>query len=161
LITRVATLANNLQYLLSSQNIRTLWLEHFLSIQIAILKVLASHASGRATVASLNRDIAILTGSGAEWNKRIKRLASRVPILDIFGNGYVLRDDDGWQITDAGRDFLSELEAVTQDNLPSGKTRAEMSSGDQPGTGKLLRMPIGMSNADRGRFLHHRARSIA
>jgi len=103
-----------------------------LSIQIAILKVLASHESGRATVASLNRDIAILTRSGAEWNKRIRRLARRVPVLDIFGNGYVLRDDEGWQITDAGRDFLRKLEAVTQDNLPSGKTRAQTSYGVQP-----------------------------
>ena len=120
-----------------------------MSIQIAILKVLASHESGRATVASLNRDIAILTRSGAEWNKRIKRLATRVPVLDVFGNGYVLRDDDGWQITNAGRDFLRKLEAVTQDNLPSDRTRAEMFSGVQPDTGQLLRIPIATSNADR------------
>jgi hypothetical protein len=39
----------------------------------------------------------------------------------------VLRDDEGWQITSAGREFLSMLEAVTQDNrsaetdLPSSR----------------------------------------
>ena len=38
--------------------------------------------------------------------------------IDIFGQGYVVREDDGWQITPAGRDFLTNLEAVTQDNLP-------------------------------------------
>jgi hypothetical protein len=83
------------------------------------LKILASHDSGRATLSSLNRDIAILTSSGAEWSARIRRLAARVPAIDIFGNGYVLRDDQGWEITPAGREFLGMLEAVTQDNLPS------------------------------------------
>jgi len=88
------------------------------SLQVAILKVLASHDSGRATLDSLNRDIAILSASGAEWNARIKRLAARVAAVDIFGCGYVMRDDAGWQITAAGRKFLDALEAVTQDNLP-------------------------------------------
>jgi hypothetical protein len=88
------------------------------SIQIAVLKILSSHGSGRAPLASLNRDIAILTASGAEWSARIRRLASRVSAIDIFGQGYVVREDDGWQITPAGRDFLTNLEAVTQDNLP-------------------------------------------
>jgi hypothetical protein len=88
------------------------------SIQVAILKILSSHGSGRAPLASLNRDIAILNGSGVEWNARVRRLAARVPAIDIFGQGYVVREDDGWQITSAGRDFLDALEAVTQDNLP-------------------------------------------
>ena len=86
------------------------------SIQIAILKVLASHGSGRATLASLKQDIVILSTSGPDWNARIRRLARRVPAIDIFGAGYVLRDDEGWQIMPAGRAFLAELEAVTQDN---------------------------------------------
>jgi hypothetical protein len=88
------------------------------SIQVAILKVLASHASGRATLTSLKRDIAILAASGPDWNARIKRLASRVPLIDIFGDGHVLRDDEGWRITPSGREFLRGLEAVTQDNRP-------------------------------------------
>ena len=89
-----------------------------MSIQVAILKVLASHGSGRATLASLKRDIVILSASGPDWNARIKRLARRVPSIDIFGSAYVLRDDEGWQITSAGRAFLSALEAVSQDNQP-------------------------------------------
>lgn len=87
-----------------------------MSIQIAILKVLASHGNGRATLASLRRDIIVLTASGADWSVRLKRLAGRVPSIDIFGSGYVLRDHDGWEITPLGRDFLCALEAVTQDN---------------------------------------------
>ena len=90
-----------------------------MSIQVAILKVLASHGSGRATLASLKRDIVILSTSGPDWDARIKRLARRVPAIDIFGAGYVLRDDEGWQITSAGREFLSALEAVSQDNRPA------------------------------------------
>ena len=90
-----------------------------MSIQVAILKVLASHGNGRATLASLKRDIVILSASGPDWDARIKRLARRVPAIDIFGSGYVLRDDEGWQITPAGRDCLSALEAVSQDNQPT------------------------------------------
>jgi hypothetical protein len=89
-----------------------------LSIQVAILKVLASHDNGRATLNSLKHDLAILASSGADWQARIKRLAARVPDVDIFSNGYVLRDPEGWEITPAGREFLRALESVTQDNLP-------------------------------------------
>ncbi|CAN7588731.1 aminoacyl-tRNA deacylase [Bradyrhizobium sp. LjRoot220] len=90
-----------------------------MSIQVAILKVLASHGNGRATLASLRRDIILLSASGPDWDARIKRLARRVREIDIFGAGHVLRDDEGWQITAAGRDFLAALEAVSQDNQPA------------------------------------------
>jgi hypothetical protein len=86
------------------------------SIQVAILKVLASHGNGRTTLASLKHDIAVLTASGGDWNSRLKRLAGRVPSIDIFGSGYVLCDRDGWEITADGREFLRALEAITQDN---------------------------------------------
>ena len=97
-----------------------------MSIQVAILKVLASHGSGRATLVSLKRDIAILSASGPDWHARIKRLAARVPGIDVFGSGYVIRDHEGWQITATGRDFLRALEAVTQDNR-AAETVAEPS----------------------------------
>lgn len=41
-----------------------------------------------------------------------------MPAIDIFGKGHVVRGNEGWEITAAGRDFLAMLEAVTQDNLP-------------------------------------------
>jgi hypothetical protein len=88
------------------------------SIQVAILKVLASHASGRATLHSLRGDIIILSTSGPDWANRIKRLAGRVLSIDIFGSGYVIRDAAGWEITAAGREFLRALEAVDRDNQP-------------------------------------------
>jgi hypothetical protein len=87
-----------------------------LSIQVAILKILASHGNGQATLVSLKRDIIVLTASGGDRSARLKRLAARVPAIDIFGSGYALRDDEGWEITAVGRDFLYTLEAVTQDN---------------------------------------------
>ena len=86
------------------------------SIQVAILKVLASHDSGSATTASLKRDIAILATSGPEWSARMRRLAGRVRYIDIIACGHVLCDGDGWHITAEGRDFLRALEAVTQDH---------------------------------------------
>lgn len=87
-----------------------------MSIQVAILKVLASHGNGRATLASLRHDIVVLTASGGDWSARLKRLAGRVPSIDIFGSGYVLHDREGWEITAEGREFLRTLEAITQDN---------------------------------------------
>jgi len=108
------------------------------SIQVAILKILASHGSGRAPLASLNRDIAILSASGAEWSARIRRLAARVPSLDIFGSGYVRRDDAGWEITAAGRAFLHSLEAVTQDNLPPPSDEAAVSGTEAAQGGRLI-----------------------
>lgn len=87
-----------------------------MSIQVAILKVLASHGNGRATLASLKRDLIVLTASGGDWSARLRRLAKRVPSIDIFGDGYVLCDREGWEITAEGREFLATLEAVTQDN---------------------------------------------
>lgn len=87
-----------------------------MSIQVAILKILASHGNGRDTLASLKRDIVILTASGGDWSAGLKRLAGRVPSIDIFGSGHVIRDDEGWEITAEGREFLRALEAITQDN---------------------------------------------
>ena len=110
-----------------------------MSIQVAILKVLASHGSGRATLDSLKRDIAILSASGRDWDARIKRLAGRVPVIDIFGSGHVLRDADGWQITPSGRDFLRALEAVTQDNNhPTETEPLPPAEADAPRRGALI-----------------------
>jgi len=81
------------------------------SFQITVLKVLAGHPEGRASVADLTRYVSILMSSGSDWTNRTKRLAARAPKLDIFGDAFVLRDDRGWQITDIGRQFLASLEA--------------------------------------------------
>jgi hypothetical protein len=83
------------------------WCESF---QIAVLKVLAGHPGGRASLTELKQFLAVLTCSGPEWSQRMKRLADRAPHLDIFTSGYVLRDPGGWQITEDGRKFLIAIE---------------------------------------------------
>jgi hypothetical protein len=84
--------------------------ELYVSLQIAILKVLASHPEGRATIAALNSDLSILNTGGSDWTDRLRRLAARAPGLDIFGQRLILRDSSGWQITPEGRAFLDWLE---------------------------------------------------
>src|SRR5207245_3837464 len=81
-----------------------------MSFQITILKVLAGHPGGRASLAELRQAVAILISSGTDWTDRTKRLAARAPGLDIFSQALVLRDDSGWQITDAGRALLASVE---------------------------------------------------
>lgn len=87
---------------------------HALSLQVAILKVLASYSDGRATVAAMNGDLAILAGAGIAWSQRLKMLAARAPGLDIFSEGFVIRDSDGWQLTSAGRKALHLIEHPAQ-----------------------------------------------
>jgi hypothetical protein len=82
-----------------------------MSFQITILKVLAGHPEGRVALADLRRAVGILISSGQDWTDRANRLAARAPGLDIFSQAFVLRDDAGWQITDAGRAFLASVEA--------------------------------------------------
>ena len=81
-----------------------------MSFQITVLKVLAGHPEGHASLADLKHYVAVLTCSGADWSQRMKRLAARAPGLDIFSSGYVLRERSGWQITAKGRDFLISIE---------------------------------------------------
>jgi hypothetical protein len=80
------------------------------SFQITILKVLAGHPEGRASIADLTRYVSVLISSGTDWTNRTKRLAARAPKLDIFADSFVLRDDNGWHITEGGRQFLALLE---------------------------------------------------
>jgi len=85
-----------------------------MSFQITILKVLAGHPEGRASLADLKRAVAILMCSGPDWTDRTKRMAARAPDLEIFSQSFALRDDAGWQITDAGRAFLTSVETPIQ-----------------------------------------------
>src|SRR5437667_6680092 len=54
-----------------------------MSFQITILKVLAGHPEGRASLADLKHAMAILISSGSDWADRTKRLA-RAPLTSIF-----------------------------------------------------------------------------
>ena len=87
--------------------------EATVSFQVTVLKVLAGHPDGRLSVDDLKRSMAILISSGPEWTDRTKRLLARAPGLDIFGQSLVIRDDQVWQITEAGRALLAAIENST------------------------------------------------
>jgi hypothetical protein len=95
------------------------------SFQITILKVLAGHPDGRASITELTRYVSILMSSGSDWTDRMRRLATRAPKLEIFANAFVLRDDRGWRISESGRQFLASLEA----SIPARAEEQEQPSG--------------------------------
>ena len=100
---------------------------HCVSLQIAIMKVLASYPYERASFAAMKADLVILAGAGAAWNNRLKRLAARLPDLDIFTQGYVVRIDEEWKLTVAGREVLLAIEAQTIDPaLPAAASKLEI-----------------------------------
>jgi hypothetical protein len=80
------------------------------SFQITVLKVLAGHPGGCLSVDDLKRAVAILICSGTNWTDRTKRLLARAPQLDIFSQSLVIREVQGWQITEAGRALLAAIE---------------------------------------------------
>ncbi|WP_212489714.1 hypothetical protein [Bradyrhizobium sp. AUGA SZCCT0176] len=88
-----------------------------MNFQITVLKVLAGHPEGRASLADLKQYVAVLTCSGADWSQRMKKLAARAPGLDIFSSGYVLREPSGWQISEKGREFLIMIETPLAEPL--------------------------------------------
>ena len=99
-----------------------------MSFQLTVMKVLAGHPEGRASIADLTRCVSILSSSGADWSERMKRLAARAPSLDIFSSGYVLRENTGWLITNLGLDFLKSIEAPAVE--PAVETVAEIAALD-------------------------------
>ncbi|WP_143278249.1 hypothetical protein [Bradyrhizobium sp. UFLA03-84] len=83
-----------------------------MSFQLTVLKVLAGQTAGRSSVAQIRQAVEILMNSGKDWTDRMKRLAEHAPGLNIFSAKYVLRDEEGWEITVEGRQFLAVLETT-------------------------------------------------
>ena len=82
-----------------------------MNFQVTVLKILVSYPDGFAVMADLKRDMAILATSGHDWSERTKRLAARVPDLDIFSQALIERLNGGWRITGKGRKVLDFMEA--------------------------------------------------
>jgi hypothetical protein len=76
--------------------------------KLAILNVLAKRPGGRATLDEIRRDVGITVASG-DRTEQLKRF-SALGDVDIYRSGWVLRDDAGMVITDAGRLLLRSLE---------------------------------------------------
>ncbi|WP_442868702.1 hypothetical protein [Bradyrhizobium sp. CCBAU 21360] len=70
-----------------------------------------SYPDGFTAMAELKRDMAILATSGRDWAERTRRLAARVPNLDIFSQQLIERVNGGWRITEKGRAVLNMMEA--------------------------------------------------
>jgi hypothetical protein len=110
------------------------------SFQITVLKVLAGHPEGRASIADLTRYVSILISSGTDWTNRTKRLAARAPKLDIFADSLVLRDVNGWHITEGGRRFLASLEAPLP--ITAGPVQAPESDTTKSAASPKLRLVV-------------------
>ena len=81
------------------------------NFQVTVLKILVAYPDGFAVMDDLKRDMAILATSGRDWAERTKRLAARVPDLDIWSQGLVERVSGGWRLTPKGRQVLEFMEA--------------------------------------------------
>lgn len=83
-----------------------------MSFQLSILKILAGQPGGRASLEIVKQHLAIFYTSGPEWPARMKRIASREPNLDIFGQRLIEREEGYWIITAHGRKILERLEVL-------------------------------------------------
>ena len=102
-----------------------------MSFQLTVLKVLAGQTAGRASVAEIRHAVEILMNSGKDWTDRMKRLAQHAPDLNIFSARFILRDHAGWEITDAGRQFLAALEAAVANRIePPPRTVVDLPSSE-------------------------------
>jgi hypothetical protein len=72
------------------------------NFQVTVLKILASYPDGFAPMTDLKRDMAILATSGQDWTEQTRRLASRVPDLNIFSQALIERLNGGWRTTKRG-----------------------------------------------------------
>jgi hypothetical protein len=81
-------------------------------LKLALLNVLANRPGGRATLDEVRRELEVFIGGGAQQTEQLKRF-STIGDIDIFQSGLVISDDDGYQITDAGRSLLLSLKSQT------------------------------------------------
>jgi hypothetical protein len=81
-----------------------------MDIHVTVLKIVASHPDGFASLNNLKHDMGVLASSGNDWTERTKRHTARLPNLDIFSQGLVVRLEDGWRITQRSRSVLEMIE---------------------------------------------------
>lgn len=117
-----------------------------MNFQVTVLKILVSYPDGFAVMADLKCDMAILATSGRDWAQRTKRLASRVPDLDIFSQGLVER-------LDKGREVLELMEARPGTAEPQQVVEVVPASPKSP--------PVLRSPAEAGRRRERRQRRRA
>ncbi|MDA9415511.1 hypothetical protein XI04_20400 [Bradyrhizobium sp. CCBAU 11430] len=131
-----------------------------MNFQVTVLKILVSYPDGFAVMADLKRDMAILATSGRDWADRTKRLAARVPELDIFSQGLVERLNGGWRITEKGRSVLELMEAKPAEP----RTESPAPAVDPPASSPAASPPLAAGRSQRlqrRRAARERARAKA
>jgi hypothetical protein len=132
------------------------------NFQVTVLKVLVSYPGGFAVMDDIKRDMALLATSGRDWADRTKRLAARVPDLDIFSQGLIDRESGGWKITDKGRSVLEFMEARTGFDQANEAVPAETVDAPVPPLPPLVeRAKRRRERRERRREGRERARSTA
>lgn len=134
-----------------------------MNFQVTVLKILVSYPDGFAVMADLKRDMAILATSGRDWADRTKRLAARVPELDIFSQRLVERLNGGWRITEKGRAVLGFMEAKPAERMTESAAPAvELPESRPAATPTLAARRSGRSQRlQRRRAARERARAKA
>lgn len=127
-----------------------------MNFQVTVLKILVAYPGGFAVMEDLKRDMAILATSGRDWADRTRRLAARVPNLDIWSQGLVERISGGWRITAKGRAVLEVMEARSA--TPEPVEAVSVDHGAIPETAPLppLRLPADRAKRRRERRERHR-----
>ncbi|GLR99307.1 hypothetical protein GCM10007858_69500 [Bradyrhizobium liaoningense] len=126
-----------------------------MNFQVTVLKILVSYPDGFAVMADLKRDMAILATSGRDWAERTKRLAARVPDLDIFSQGLVERLNGGWRITDKGRTVLEIMEARSA-AVPATEPPPIRATSDSTPAATPAASPVATGRRKRDRKRHRR-----
>ena len=95
------------------------------NFKLAVLNALARSAGGRATLDEVRREVEFILAND-DQTEQLKRF-SALGDIDIFQSGLLLRDDAGFQITDAGLSLLQSLES------PGGASLEVSSTPTSPG----------------------------
>jgi hypothetical protein len=82
------------------------------NFKLAILTVLANWPDRRATIDEIRQEVGVIFANGGHADS-LRRL-SALGDIDIFQNGLVSRNEEGFQITDAGLSLLQSLESPSE-----------------------------------------------
>jgi hypothetical protein len=105
--------------------------------KLAILNVLAKSPGGRATFDEVRRGVRLIISSG-DQSEQLKRF-SEFGDIDIFQSGLVLRDDAGFEITDAGLSLLHSLGSSSEPSLEFSSAPAPRPVDDLSGVDERLK----------------------
>lgn len=109
-------------------------------------------------MADIKRDMAILATSGSDWAERTKRLATRIPGLDIFTQGFVQREAGGWRITEKGRAALELMEPRINHGPVTESITAPASTAPTPQERPATRLRLSDERARRRRHRREKRR---